>query len=183
MENFKKLLDFVEERLKKKHQPDVELVKKYNADPLNKDWQIPKDALWEQSDVVHDILAFLAERIIEMNKEKQREINGFLSWLEGYLEVKVEDLKNRTKIKYYYQNYYEDFIEILKTNKKKIPKIDITRRQPQDEIKIEFESSATKLFPLLSKIEDTDNLIDQIVYKLYNLTPEEIEVVESSNKK
>ncbi len=45
MENFKKLLDFVEERLKKKHQPDVELVKKYNADPLNKDWQIPKDAL------------------------------------------------------------------------------------------------------------------------------------------
>ncbi|MBA7550277.1 hypothetical protein ES705_42787 [subsurface metagenome] len=61
--------------------------------------------------------------------------------------------------------------------------MDITRRQPQDEIKMEFGSSTTKLSPLLSKIKTTDNLIDQIVYKLYNLTPEQIEVVESSNKK
>jgi hypothetical protein len=50
---------------------------------------LPKDttgnfiAEQEQSDVVHDLLAFLAERMLEMNKQKQQEIKGFLGWLEG----------------------------------------------------------------------------------------------------
>jgi type II restriction/modification system DNA methylase subunit YeeA len=34
------------------------------------------------------------------------------------------------------------------------------------------------LGPLKEKIRATDNLIDQIVYKLYGLTDEEIKVVE-----
>ncbi|MBU4138361.1 MAG: hypothetical protein KJ729_00220, partial [Euryarchaeota archaeon] len=32
----------------------------------------------EESDVVHDLLAYLAERMIEMNKKKNSEIKGFL---------------------------------------------------------------------------------------------------------
>jgi len=36
------------------------------------------------------------------------------------------------------------------------------------------------LNPLKDKIDATDNLIDQIVYKLYNLTSEEIEIVEGN---
>jgi len=35
-----------------------------------------------------------------------------------------------------------------------------------------------ELKPLLARIEATDRLIDQIVYKLYGLTEEEIAVVE-----
>ncbi|MDD2835199.1 MAG: hypothetical protein PHY05_03525, partial [Methanothrix sp.] len=48
---------------------------------------LPKDeagnfiADQERSDVVHDLLAFLAERMLEMNKQKQQEIKGFLGWL------------------------------------------------------------------------------------------------------
>jgi phage tail protein X len=34
----------------------------------------------------------------------------------------------------------------------------------------------------MKKIADTDDLIDQIVYKLYGLTEEEIAVVEGSGK-
>lgn len=34
------------------------------------------------------------------------------------------------------------------------------------------------LQPLKEKIKATDNLIDQIVYRLYNLTPEDIAIVE-----
>jgi len=41
---------------------------------------------------VHDLLAFLAERMLEMNKQTQAEIKGFLGWLEGYLGAKAEDL-------------------------------------------------------------------------------------------
>jgi len=36
----------------------------------------------EKSDVVHDLLAFLAEMMLEMNKQKQQEIRGFLGWLQ-----------------------------------------------------------------------------------------------------
>jgi len=52
---------------------------------------LPKDeagnfiAELEKSDVVHDLLAFLAEKMLEMNKQKQQEIKGFLGWLESYL--------------------------------------------------------------------------------------------------
>ncbi len=34
------------------------------------------------------------------------------------------------------------------------------------------------LGPLLARIEETDRLIDQVVYKLYGLTDEEIGIVE-----
>jgi len=65
---------------------------------------LPKDAQGnfiadqERSDVVHDLLAFLAERMLEMNREKQQEIKGFLSWLEGEVGAKVEDLSLKTKL-------------------------------------------------------------------------------------
>jgi hypothetical protein len=63
---------------------------------------LPKDgegnfiADQEKSDVVHDLLAFLAERMLEMNKQKQAEIKGFLGWLESYVGAKVEDLTPKT---------------------------------------------------------------------------------------
>jgi len=37
-----------------------------------------------------------------------------------------------------------------------------------------------KLSPLLLRIEETDRLIDAIVYKLYGLTEAEVEIVEAS---
>jgi len=44
----------------------------------------------EKSDVVHDLLAFLAEQMIELNREKQEKIEGFLEWLEAELEVEPD---------------------------------------------------------------------------------------------
>jgi len=38
------------------------------------------------------------------------------------------------------------------------------------------------LKPLMAKIDATDALIDQIVYKLYGLTDEEIAIVEGKEK-
>ncbi len=49
---------------------------------------LPKDAAGnfiadqEKSDVVHDLLAFLAERMRGMNKKQRR--SRFLGWLEGF---------------------------------------------------------------------------------------------------
>ncbi|MBU3968098.1 MAG: Eco57I restriction-modification methylase domain-containing protein, partial [Euryarchaeota archaeon] len=50
----------------------------------------------EESDVVHDLLAHLAEQMIDMNKKKNAEIKGFLRWLEGEIGAPVEELTNKT---------------------------------------------------------------------------------------
>ena len=87
---------------------------------------LPKDeagnfiAEQEKSDVVHDLLAFLAERMLEMNKQKQQEIKGFLGWLEGFVGAKVEDLTPKTKLQSYYEHDYESFLVVLKKNRKKL---------------------------------------------------------------
>jgi len=82
--------------------------------------RLPKDAAGnfisgqETSDVVHDLLAFLAERMLEVNKEKQQEIKGFLGWLEGYVGAKVDDLTPKTKIQSYYKHDYDGLLAVLK---------------------------------------------------------------------
>lgn len=146
---------------------------------------LPKDAEGnfipeqEKSDVVHDLLAFLAEQMLEMNKQKQQEIKGFLGWLEGYVGAKVEDLSPKTKIQAYYDYGYEDFLAVLKKNRKKL-NIDPSRREPAEALRAEFQASVDKLRPLRKRIERTDGLIDEVVYRLYGLNEEEIRVVEES---
>jgi hypothetical protein len=145
---------------------------------------LPKDAQGnfiadqEKSDVVHDLLAFLAEQMLDMNKRKQHEIKGFLGWLEGYLGTKVEDLTPKTKIQGYFDLDYDGFHVILNKNRKKL-KIDPTRREPAEALKAEFDASVGKLKPLRERIDQTDRLVDRVVYKLYGLTEEEIKIVKN----
>ena len=127
--------------------------------------------------MVHDLLAFLAERMLEMNKQKQQEIRGFLDWLEGYLGAKIEDLKPKTRILSYYESDYESLLAVLKKNKKKLA-VDPSRREPGELLRAEFEGSIEKLGPLMERIRRTDELIDALVYRLYGLTDEEIRIVE-----
>jgi hypothetical protein len=189
---FTELLAFIDARLEKVHTPDPELVKKHNADPLNKDWQIPEGALWEQSDVVHDLLAFLAEQMIELNKEKQAKIAKFLEWLEVELDVKpdrkgntgIEALTGKTKLRNYLGDYQKDeealsFDElwaILRKNKTRIAR----NLSPSfmQEVKRAYAESLSALLPIKEKLRLTDGLIDQIVYRLYGLTEEEVRIVE-----
>ncbi|MDP2754030.1 MAG: hypothetical protein Q8P40_06515 [Nitrospirota bacterium] len=74
----------------------------------------------EESDVVHDLLAYMAERMIEMNKEKNAEIKGFLRWFEGEIGAPVEQLTNKTAIKEYYAHGFKGFFGALAKNKKKL---------------------------------------------------------------
>ena len=173
------LLFFVGQRLKKQYIPDPELVKKHNADPLNKDFQIREGELIERSDVVHDLLAFLAEKMIEYNKEKNKETKSFLGWLEREVGTKVQNLTGKTTIRKYHETTADNLMSIFRKNKKKL-QIDPSRRDFQDRLSTEFDTSIQKLTPLKRKIEMTDHLIDQIVYKLYGLTEAEIKIVEES---
>ena len=50
----------------------------------------------------------------------------------------------------------------------------------EESIRARFQKAADVLVPLETRIAFTDHLIDQIVYKLYGLTPEEIAIVEGT---
>ena len=137
------------------------------------------DAEAERSDVVHDLLAHLAEEMIRMNKEKQEEIRGFLAWLEEFAGAKVDDLTNKTKVSAYYEIEFSELLSIMKKNKRKLP-CDPNRRAFSEDLRREFSASMEKLSPLLLRIGETDRLIDAVVYKLYGLSEAEIAIVEGS---
>jgi len=139
----------------------------------------------EQSDVVHDLLAHLAERMIEMNKEKQAEVKGFLAWLEREIGASVDDLTGKTKLRHYLGDYQkgephltlEEFLAILRKNRRKL-RVDVSARAFQERLAQEYRASLNKLLPLKARLAATDRLIDLIVYRLYGLTEEEVAVVE-----
>ncbi len=134
------------------------------------------DTEQEESDVVHDLLAFLAEEMTRLNKEKQSMIKGFLIWLEKeILKGSVEDQKNKTRIKDFHNNTFEDLLDVLKKNKV-VP--DPCPSYKRDTIADEFSVAVNALTPLKARIKATDDLIDQIVYRLYELTKAEIAIVE-----
>ena len=133
----------------------------------------------ERSDVVHDLLAFLAEEMIEMNKTKGEEIRGFLRWLEREIGVEIDTLRNKTAIQSYFNLSFDKLLEILKRNRRSIP-IDLSDRNFQESLEREFTNSLDKLNPLFIRIQQTDALIDRVVYQLYGLDDEEIAIVEGN---
>ena len=135
----------------------------------------------EESDVVHDLLAYLAERMIDMNKEKNVEIKAFLDFLEGEVGTAVDNMTNKTALKEYYNHEFQKLINILVKNRNKLK----DRYDPKSPTNYKhlnewYNDSMGKLQPLMDRIEVTDRLIDQIVYRLYRLTSEEIKIVEES---
>jgi hypothetical protein len=137
----------------------------------------------EESDVVHDIIAFLAEQVLEMNKAKNAEIKTFLNFVESEIGASVDTLSNKTLIQEYYSNDFTKIVDVLVKNKSKI-KVGYNPKSPTNRKNLEawHTDSCGKLKPLMTKIDATDALIDQIVYKLYGLTAEEIAIVEGSGK-
>lgn len=158
-QNWDSILAFVAERLhaKKDGTPNIE---------------------HEQSDVIHDLLAFLAKEMTRLNEEKQLAIKHFLTWLEKeIIKGSIEDQKNKTKIKNFHEGTLEELMDILKKNKV------IPAPCPSniwDTIASEFSTTMNMLSPLKNRVMMTDKLIDQIVYKLYNLNNEEIAIVEGN---
>ncbi len=133
----------------------------------------------ERADVVHDLLAFLAEQMTEMNKVKQTEIKGFFKWLERYIGTEIDSLKNKTKLRAYHEHDFGMLLDVLRQNRRKL-KVDPVARDVQEDIEREFIKSMAKLTPLKAEIAATDRLIDQIVYRLYGLTEEEVAVIEEA---
>ena len=137
-----------------------------------------------RSDVIHDFLAFLAEQMIAMNRDKQTEVNGFLTWLQREIGAPLDNLGNKTRVQNYLGDYQkgephaslEDLLAVLRQNRRKLA-VDPGRRAFQEHLQVEYAASLDKLLPLKASLVATDRLIDQVVYRLYGLTEAEIAVV------
>jgi hypothetical protein len=146
----------------------------------------------EESDVVHDLLAFLAEEMIRLNKEKWVAQKEFLDWLATYLNI-LPDKKGHTgigaltgkaKLADYPGDYQKvelplatgELLEILRKNKTRLG-ISLSDTALVDRIRKEYKESLQRVLPIKERLQKTDALVDAVVYRLYGLTEEEIRVV------
>src|SRR5258708_701764 len=147
----------------------------------------------EESDVVHDLLAFLAEEMINLNKAKQAATKEFLNWLVTMLKILpdkegregIDVLTGKARLADYPGDYQkgesplatDELLEILRKNKNRLG-VSLSDTSLIDRIKKTYEESLQRVLPLKERLARTDRLIDQVVYRLYGLTEEEIGVVE-----
>ena len=109
--------------------------------------------------------------ILSLNKELQNQSEKFQRTIqrnfEG-LEVLPKKLQN------WYLLTYNEFIKELSKKKVKL--------SLEDEGKWEdfFTQESKKALEIKNSIEKTDKEIDTMVYQLYNLTDDEIEIIEST---
>jgi hypothetical protein len=131
-----------------------------------------------REDFVHDLLALLAQRMMDLNQEKHAEIGRFVDALQEQFGFDVEDLVRKTHLKGYHEAGFERLEAALRSNRTRL-------RQPVEgqlatRLREDYEASMALLRPLEEKLTQTDRLIDQIVYRLYGLTAEEVAIVEGT---
>ncbi len=150
----------------------------------------------EQSDVIHDLLVYLAEWMIEMNKQKQAAVEAFWLDLEGVTEAAAfEILRNKGKQERTLWKKAEACRPFVREESHSTRRLDESLGWSEDAFKAfvkvlvgkvqglsdlvgVYRAHSTAYRELVGSIEATDWLIDQIVYKLYGLTEEEIGIVE-----
>jgi hypothetical protein len=126
----------------------------------------------ERADVVHDLLGFLGEQMMGLNREKRAAAKQFQNDLKDFDGIEIRSLKPKTKLDEFWKLEVSEVFAHFRANnvRLKIP--------DGDAIRARFQNAKDLVLPMEAQIAFTDTLIDQIVYRLYGLTPEEIKAVE-----
>jgi uncharacterized coiled-coil protein SlyX len=125
----------------------------------------------ERADVVHDLLAFLAEQMMTLNREKRAAVKQFLTDLKDFHDVDTHALKPKTKLDKFWELEAAEIFAHFRANKLRLKDSD------EEKIRARFQKAKDELVPLETQIAFTDQLIDEIVYRLYGLTETEIKIV------
>ena len=111
-----------------------------------------------------------ADKMLELNKRLQEKKTKFTNRVKDNFEIE----KTSKKLDAFYDFDFKTFVAELKKQKIKLSLIQ------QDEWEEYFTAYKTEINNLQSQINQTDKEIDQMVYKLYELTEEEILIIENS---
>lgn len=119
----------------------------------------------------------MVDTMLDLNKRKQAVIKEYTGWLEHLTGAKLEELSGKDKIR---DLEKLETVNALAGLIAKNRKLAFNTREPRNYELLSkgFEKYKTKLTPIVAEIAETDRGIDKLVYKLYGLTPDEIEIVE-----
>jgi hypothetical protein len=112
--------------------------------------------------------------MMALAKDKQTAAKQFLTDLKDFYGIEPRSLTPKTKLDEFWKLQVGEVFAHFRANKLRFKEGD------EENIRARFQKSQDKLVPLDSQIEFTDRLIDQIVYRLYGLTQDEIKLVEES---
>lgn len=132
-----------------------------------KEFPIPEIPLSAQTPYIKK-----AELMLSLNNNLQMISNKFVKFLKS--ELLTDNLGNYIE-KWYLLDWNEFKIELMK---KKIVFSGVDKEEWYERF-TRFKEEAQSIKALIDK---TDNEIDQMVYELYGLTQEEIEIVENATK-
>ena len=131
----------------------------------------------QEDSLAHDLLSYLAERMVAMHNKRLEIERTWCEWVETILPPNHKLTKTFLEqgwIAVGLERGWEG-VKAEFQARKAIP----SGKALQD-LKRETEEALEELRPLYERIQRTDELIDQIVYRLYGLTEDEISVVEAS---
>ena len=132
--------------------------------------------IWNIAELNHEEMGKLADQMLELNKELQQKKNKFINRVKDNLFATMGHVPLSKKTDTFYNFDFKTFVAELK--KKKV----VLSLLQQDEWEEYFTAYKKEINNLQSQISATDKEIDQMVYQLYELTDEEIKIVEESVK-
>ena len=126
-------------------------------------------------------------------KRKQAEQKRFLSWLGGVLKISADRQGNtgldaptgKSRPRNYLGDYqkgepelpYEELEDILFKNRTRLG-VSLSDTHFIARLRAEHNKSLVALQPIKAQLARTDALIDQVVYRLYGLSEDEVAIVE-----
>jgi len=108
------------------------------------------------------------------NREKCAAAKQFVTDLKDFHGIDTHTLKPKTKLDEFWKLEAAELFAHFRANKLRLKDSD------EERIRARFHKAKDKLLPLESSIAFTDDLIDEIVYRLYALTPDEIKIVKEA---
>ncbi|MDC0096763.1 BREX-1 system adenine-specific DNA-methyltransferase PglX [bacterium] len=110
---------------------------------------------------------------------KNKDFYNSRHFFNSYLTSKFSFKKLSAKLKNYYQLEFGDFIKELNKAIKTIGREKLTKMDEMEWMEV-FETKKLEAQTIKAQIDKTDKEIDAMVYELYDLTDEEIAIVEAN---
>jgi hypothetical protein len=120
-------------------------------------------------------LLVLVEEIIEFTARNEKTVSSF----QKYLLTQFQLDKLTRSLQNWHELEFGDFINELNKAIKKVGGEKLTKMDEMDWMEV-FETKKAEAQALKAEIDKTDKEIDAMVYELYDLTDEEIAIVENS---
>jgi REP element-mobilizing transposase RayT len=131
---------------------------------------LPKVNTEEQNPLILKV-----NQILDFKIEFENLIKKFSKYFTSHFQI--ESLPG--KLSTWYELKFNDFIKELNKAIKAVKGIQLTKKDEFEWMEL-FEENKKKVLELKSQIDQTDAAIDRMVYELYGLTEEEIQIVENS---